>query len=220
MCSSRNYLLSDEDTDLLSAIETLESPESDDVMTSEEYIMDYYNNLIDGTDNKLARCRVAMSTDVNNIYFTPEGNRVSVLFVAPVPGSGTIGVERLELAIVEARAQHADICLLIFDRAPAKNSSRVLNATNIDFQRFHENELQYNLIESVFVSEHVLCTKDEAMEFYYTTGTTPLDAPILRSTEPVARYYGWKTGDLIKILRDYPSFDLPSNLQLSYRIVL
>jgi DNA-directed RNA polymerase subunit H (RpoH/RPB5) len=69
----------------------------------------------------------------------------------------------------------------------------LLGNHDIRIELFHIDELQYNLTKHVLVPLH---------EKISAKGHTELSKyPILKKTDPVARFNGWVNGDLIKITR-------------------
>ena len=88
----------------------------------------------------------------------------------------------------------------------------------IIFEHFLSKELYYNIIEHRLVPQHTRLSEDEKLVFFNTLLFKPNDNPSdlipkLLTTDPVARYYFYQPGDLIKIQRTVP------NLSIFYRIV-
>lgn len=80
----------------------------------------------------------------------------------------------------------------------------------IPLETFTFEDLMYNVTKHISVPKHTLiknfnlASKDEL--------------PILLTSDPVARYYGWVNGDIIQITRNY-DLNLLSNYEYGYRIV-
>lgn len=64
-------------------------------------------------------------------------------------------------------------------------------------EMFRESELGYNVTKHVLVPQHVRATADEAAQLKKYTGKLPL----LLATDPVARFLGFRRGDLVKVTR-------------------
>jgi len=81
-------------------------------------------------------------------------------------------------------------------------------ATDLTIELFQEEELQYNITKHYLVPKHEIAylkgTKS-SKEFKDKYGDT---FPILLKTDPVARFYGYNKGDIIKITRkgDYITY--------------
>jgi len=81
---------------------------------------------------------------------------------------------------------------------------------------FWESELMINIVDCDVVPEHIVLTpeeKDKCMEDYQIKKK---DMAHIYASDPVARYYNMKVGDVVKILR--PS--ITSGYAVTYRIVV
>lgn len=81
---------------------------------------------------------------------------------------------------------------------------------------FLEEDLLINLIDHVAVPEHQLLTKEEAEEVYKAYNLKRKNMPRIYHSDPVARYYNMKPGNVCRIIR--PS--MASGLGVTYRYVV
>lgn len=78
-----------------------------------------------------------------------------------------------------------------------------------DIQVFHLKELQFNITHHYLVPKHELLGWDKEVEInaiisnYQVKGKNQL--PIILKTDPVAKYYNAKTGNLFRIYRSSPT---------------
>ena len=72
------------------------------------------------------------------------------------------------------------------------------NSVDIKIELFTQEELQYNITKHRLVPKHIKLSSDEAKEFKKTYG---LKHPAMILTDPVSRFYDFKRGDVIKIVR-------------------
>lgn len=212
MCINRNYLLSEEDFKLKALYD--ENPELD-------VIEDFYRTKSEEvapnkpfSKNKL---RELMSTSSLDPYRNGS-NKVGVIFVNPTKQTNRLSKD--DVIEIIGQSRNYDTVIAILDRTPSLDSQKMLDKVTVDIQLFYESELQYDISESVFVPAHKRCTDEETNNFFSQTGASTLSVPILLKNDKVSRYYGFRTGELIKIIRDYNLLDMPSTLQISYRLVV
>lgn len=86
----------------------------------------------------------------------------------------------------------------------------------IEIELFQETELLMDITEYFLVPEHILLTSQEAIEVEKQIKSSRNKLPRLRLTDPITKYYGYKAGDVVKIIR--PS-DI-SGRYITYRVVL
>ena len=80
------------------------------------------------------------------------------------------------------------------------------NARNMVIKKFSNTEvflnsdLMHNLIENILVPEHILLDDNEKKDFIKIYSREK-DMPRIKVSDPVARYYNMKIGDICKIIR-------------------
>ena len=74
--------------------------------------------------------------------------------------------------------------------------------TNVKVEMFDIRNLLFNITKHSYVPKHVLMAKEEAQEIldkYSIKNKTQM--PIIYRTDPVAKYYDFKAGDMVRIHR-------------------
>jgi DNA-directed RNA polymerase subunit H (RpoH/RPB5) len=79
---------------------------------------------------------------------------------------------------------------------------------------FSDNDLMVNIIDNILVPKHIVLTEEEVEQFKKEFGVKKKEMGKILSTDPMARYYGMKAGDIVKIER--PS--ITSGISIYYRI--
>lgn len=107
---------------------------------------------------------------------------------------------------------HLDIkhCIVIYtdSATPAAKKSVKILSVNIQLELFTDKELQYNVTKHKLVPTHIKLS-DEDINIYKRNYGTKL--PIILTTDAVSRFYNYKKGNIIKIVR--------KNGYVIYRIV-
>jgi DNA-directed RNA polymerase subunit H (RpoH/RPB5) len=88
--------------------------------------------------------------------------------------------------------------------------------TGVKIEVFFHNELRINITKHMDVPRHILLTKDEIEELKKVRDVTISQLARIITTDPVARYYAAKKGDVFKIIR--PS--LSAGQAIVYRLVV
>nr|CDS29804.2 DNA directed RNA polymerases I, II, and III [Hymenolepis microstoma] len=97
----------------------------------------------------------------------------------------------------------------------AKSAIAELLANKITMECFYENELMVNITEHKLVPEHRVLTADEKQQLL-DARLKESQLPKMQSSDPVARYYGLKRGQVVRINRPSET----AGRYITYRIVV
>jgi len=114
--------------------------------------------------------------------------------------------------------------ILVIDPANTMTALKLVRAHNqlmmqssgIAIDVFYHNQLQINITKHQDVPRHILMMPDEIEKLKKDMSVTSSQLPRILATDPVARYYGAKRGDVFKIIR--PS--LSAGQAMTYRQVV
>ena len=83
--------------------------------------------------------------------------------------------------------------ILVYQNSVTASVKKILHSIDIHIELFCANELKYNVLDHVLVPKHTKIENMKRNEKKY---------PILKRTDPVARFMGFKHGDIIRINRN------------------
>jgi DNA-directed RNA polymerase subunit H (RpoH/RPB5) len=96
-----------------------------------------------------------------------------------------------------------DLILLIVKEPLSQNNVKLLNALGLPMQVFHIKELQFNITKHVLVPRHELISDESEVKNIINRYSlkTKFQLPHILKTDPMSRYLGLKSGDIVKITR-------------------
>ena len=118
--------------------------------------------------------------------------------------------------IIEENGDTINVIIIIKDKIAAAVKTELEKNTYANLEIFTHNELIFNITKNYLVPKHILMNEEEKQEVYkkYNMKNNDHFQQIL-VTDPVAKYYAMRVGNLCKIIRSSPS----SGVGISYRAV-
>lgn len=83
----------------------------------------------------------------------------------------------------------------------AKTAVKEISLRGYKLEYFRDAELLVDITEHKLVPEHTVLTEDEKKELLERYGLKPSQLPRIQITDPIARYYGLKHEQVVKIVR-------------------
>ena len=139
-------------------------------------------------------------------------------FICTVSGEPKVGVKTLRRLKDEADQREAANVMLICEDGLTPFASKELNhrSDKLDVEILRLSDLSYNVTEHSLVPTHTLLTPTERKDLLTRLKCTSGALPKLKESDPIARYYRYLRGSIIRI--DRRSFGSLER-QTYYRVV-
>ena len=94
--------------------------------------------------------------------------------------------------------------IIVQDKQTPQIAKELLNDEYKLYEIFSRKNLMFNITHHEIVPRHILLNQEEVDMILKQYQTTRAQLPKLLTTDPVAKYYGMKAGDVCKIIRQSP----------------
>lgn len=176
MCHDRGYLIAQEELD----------------QTLEEFKRDFG---CEPSKGQPARSDLMVMSTHND----DPSDRLFVFF----PDDPKIGVKQIQIYVAKMEADKVSRAIIVVRTGltpSARQAMREVGPTYI-LEDFLESEMLINITEHELVPQHILLTTEEKEELFSMYKLKENQLMKMLATDPVARYYGYKRGQVIKIIR-------------------
>ena len=102
----------------------------------------------------------------------------------------------------------------------SKGNDELSALTLVRWQVFFDSDLTYNPVNHVDTPRHELLSGEDAAAKLLEMKADVSKLLIIKTTDPVVRYYGWPVGGLVKIYRDDSAISVLSPKSINYRIII
>jgi len=134
-------------------------------------------------------------------YKNDDGSRLYVYY-ADITDKKKLGVETIEDFIRGLDEKKARNGIIITSKPlTTESKKKIQNLLTYNIYTFTEDEMSYDPTEHYLTPEHVALSADEQREFLMKNDLNIDQLPIILNTDMISRYYGFKTGQIIKINR-------------------
>ncbi|GAA5969641.1 hypothetical protein JCM11641_008189 [Rhodosporidiobolus odoratus] len=130
----------------------------------------------------------------------------------------SVGIKTMRKFIDILESQKIQRGLLIYKTSMTPSANKVITAMSQQFsiEAFQESELLVNITHHTLVPKHEVLTAEEKKQLLQRYRLKDTQLPRIQLNDPVARYYGLKRGQVVKITRASET----AGRYVSYRLVL
>ena len=144
----------------------------------------------------------------NSSIFHVQINDVSIIYYLSLPFKWPKFEKFLSESVPDLSTETAprrDFIIVVKDKL-SKQAYEKLDNLRIHYQVFTITELQFNITKHVLVPKHEKLSHEDVQQVLSVYNLkNVLQLPIILKTDPMSRYLGLKTRDVVKIHRDSPS---------------
>lgn len=151
------------------------------------------------------------------ILCTHHNNAEDKLFVF-FPDEPKIGVKTIQSYVAKMENDKVGRAIIVVRMGltpSAKQAMREVGPTYV-MEDFLESEMLINITEHELVPQHILLTTEEKEELFSRYKLKESQLMKMLTTDPVARYYGYRRGQVMKIIRKSDT----AGRYVTYRLVV
>ncbi|KAK6179974.1 hypothetical protein SNE40_012211 [Patella caerulea] len=134
------------------------------------------------------------------------------------PDEPKVGIKTIKTYCQRMQEENISRAIIVVQlgMTPSAKQSLVEMAPKYILEQFIEAELLVNITEHMLVPEHVVMTAEEKAELLVRYKLKEAMIPRIQCGDPVARYFGLKRGQVVKIIRPSET----AGRYVSYRLVV
>jgi DNA-directed RNA polymerase I, II, and III subunit RPABC1 len=134
-----------------------------------------------------------------------ENRTAYISFILDTKSFSKKDLNNLKLEIDEKYPMREMVVIIIVQEKPTPQIAKELQNDEFkSYEIFLTKNLMFNITRHEIVPRHILLTEDESKRVLDEFQATKQQLPKLPSTDPVAKYYGMKAGEICKIIRHSP----------------
>jgi DNA-directed RNA polymerase I, II, and III subunit RPABC1 len=118
--------------------------------------------------------------------------------------------------IVDFLNTHKKYHNIVIVKELSKKADQVIKSNYPNTEIFLEEDMLINIVDHDLVPKHEILTKEEIDTFYEKYNCKKRNMPKILTSDPVARYYNMKIGDICRIIRPSET----SGYTVTYRLVI
>ncbi|KPP73030.1 DNA-directed RNA polymerases i II and III subunit rpabc1-like [Scleropages formosus] len=133
------------------------------------------------------------------------------------PEEPKVGIKTIKMYCQRMQEENITRAIIVVQMGmtPSAKQSLVDMAPKYILEQFLQQELLINITEHELVPEHIVMTKEEVTELLARYKLKESQLPRIQAGDPVARYFGLKRGQVVKIIRPSET----AGRYITYRLV-
>jgi DNA-directed RNA polymerase subunit H (RpoH/RPB5) len=125
-----------------------------------------------------------------------------------------------EFITLVLRYRASEAVLVVDAQISATGNDELKNFTQPPVQVFHDTDLAYNPTTHVDTPRHELVPPEEEEALLRSMKTDRSKMLLIKESDPIVRYYGWRAKGIIRIHRDDRAVSVLSPKTINYRFII
>jgi DNA-directed RNA polymerase I, II, and III subunit RPABC1 len=212
------------------------SQENDILYMDDDGFIKYYNSLLDkynyeSPDKQKISNLESFLLFSSNTYYSVNKTDLKILkigFLELKVNKAKISSEQISDLIskltIEPKNHKKEYCdeliLIINDEIVPAAKKQLDDLTSVNTSIFFDKELFYNPTNHIDCPQFFLLTDTEKSDLIRNLRCKLSDFLIIKHSDPVIKYYGWKRGQIVKIIRDDEFYNVISPISINYRVII
>lgn len=160
---------------------------------------------------------------LNQIYEHEDGDRQAIVAYSDVIARNKKHVEQAPAdRFVKYIIDHEELvtdAIFIASTQLCNNAKQVLLNSPVKPDLFFDDDLRYNPKDHVDTPLHEKLSDEEVKTLLSEAKIPRQKFPIIKSTDNIVKYFGWRAGDIIRTTRDFSNFGVLGGVDINYRVV-
>jgi len=153
--------------------------------------------------------------DNQTMNFVKQNSQTKKLMIVYFSNDESIGIKHITKIYEKMMIGKIQQCILIYPNTLTSSAKKYLEKTQkVTIESFSEDDLIINITKHKMTPKHTVLQLEQIRELYSQSGLVDSQLPRIAVTDPIAKYYGMKRGDIVQITRKSET----AGLYVTYRI--
>lgn len=136
-------------------------------------------------------------------YRNDEGEHILVYYMPLVLSNSVTDSDIRNVMLLLKSSGVKKVILVVGQNVMPSAISALSEEPDYKVQVFKDDELLKDPTQHMFYDTHTLMTNEQKTEFYKSNHIVINQLPRMRETDPIAKYFGYRGGDLVMIVREH-----------------
>lgn len=183
------------------------------VISEEDLTMNLtdFKELFTGDGGRVARDRCQITT-------CRDSDSTDQLFAFFPTANEKLGKKEIDRYLLQMRTEEVKRAILVLQQQPTSFASQIINrlSDELTLEVFLDHELMVNITQHELVPQHEVLDDDQKKALLSRYKLKETQLPRILKTDAVARYYGLKRGQVVKVIRPSET----AGRYVTYRMVM